>query len=103
MWAPGTSVPKTSYGQYAGVWFEFDFGNPSNGGWSGADCSSLVASSAGMPVPGCQVCCGGVCSTINPGGSGTNAFLAGMEAVDGLGCNLPPGSQHLQANVGFSG
>lgn len=97
------SVPKTSVGQFAGSWVEFDFGSDRNGGWSGADCSSLVAASAGLSIPGCQVCAGQTCSTIFPGGQGNNAFTAGTEALDGLGLNLPAGPVSLNVKVGYSG
>jgi hypothetical protein len=99
---PG-GLPKTVYGEWAGTWVEFDFGNESNNGWSGADCSSLVAQNAGLDVPGCKVCSSGTCSTIYPGGNGVNAYTAGMEALDGIGLNLGPGKASLQVTVGFSG
>ncbi|KAK4451345.1 hypothetical protein QBC34DRAFT_400796 [Podospora aff. communis PSN243] len=101
--APGT-VPKTSHGQFAGNWLEADFENSSNGGWSGADCSSLVAQAYGMHVPGCRVCepaSDRECSTILEGGIGTNAYTIGMEALDGIGLNLPPGKVFLLVEVGF--
>ncbi|KAL1878135.1 hypothetical protein VTK73DRAFT_8015 [Phialemonium thermophilum] len=100
--APG-EVEKTSFGEYAGSWVEFDFGNESNGAWSGADCSALVAMSAGLSVPGCQVCHDGTCSTIYPGGRAVNAYIKGMEAVDGTGLNISPGQVQLQVKVGYSG
>lgn len=99
--APG-EVPKTEFGQYAGNWIESDFGNASNGGWSGADCSSLVAQHYDMDVPGCQVCQGGICSTIFPGGKGENAYTKGMEALDGVGLNIPAGATTLDVKVGYS-
>lgn len=97
------SIPLTGFGQFAGTWTEFDFGNDSNGGWSGADASCLVSAASGMPIPGLNVCGHGTCSTINPGGSGTNAFLGGMEALDGLGLNIPPGNVLLEVTIGFKG
>ncbi|KAL2255932.1 hypothetical protein VTK26DRAFT_2470 [Humicola hyalothermophila] len=96
-------VPLTTHGQYAGVWAEFDFGNTSNNGWSGADCSSLVAQAYDMDVPGCRMSEGGVDSTILPGGHGTNAYTKGMEALDGIGLNIPPGDTTITVYVGFSG
>ncbi|KAK1763118.1 hypothetical protein QBC33DRAFT_249818 [Phialemonium atrogriseum] len=97
------SLPKTNYGEWAGSWVEFDFENTSNGGWSGADCSSLVAQAAGLDVPGCQVCSSGTCSTIYPGGRADNAYIKGMEADDGVGLNIAPGTARLSVTVGFSG
>ncbi|KAK0730921.1 hypothetical protein B0H67DRAFT_476067 [Lasiosphaeris hirsuta] len=99
--APGT-VPTTTYGQYAGVWVEVDFENSSNAGWSGADCSSLVAQAYDMDVPGCSVCGSGVCSKISPGGHADNAYTKGMEALDGIGLNLPAGDVVLEVKVGYS-
>ncbi|KAK0630275.1 hypothetical protein B0T17DRAFT_615956 [Bombardia bombarda] len=97
-----SSVPTTSFGQYAGNWVEFDFGNTSNGGWSGADCSSLVAQHYDMDVPGCKVCNGATsyCSTIKAGGIGDNAYTKGMEAEDGVGLNLAAGNVRLTVTVG---
>jgi hypothetical protein len=96
-------VPRTTHGQYAGVWAEFDFANESNGGWSGADCSSLVAQAYDMDVPGCRMSHGGIDSTILPGGHGTNAYTKGMEALDGIGLNIVPGKTVIEVKVGFSG
>ncbi|EGS18948.1 uncharacterized protein CTHT_0055620 [Thermochaetoides thermophila DSM 1495] len=96
-------VPLTSHGQYAGVWAEFDFGNTSNNGWSGADCSSLVAQAYNMDVPGCRMSHGGVNSDILPGGIGNNAYTKGMEELDGIGLNIVPGPCTIEVKVGFSG
>ncbi|KAK4231093.1 hypothetical protein QBC38DRAFT_355418 [Podospora fimiseda] len=96
-------IPFTKHGQYAGVWAEFDFENTSNNGWSGADCSSLVAQAYGMDVPGCRMSEGGVNSDILPGGFGTNAYTIGMEALDGIGLNIVPGQTLIEVKVGFSG
>ncbi|KAK5658963.1 hypothetical protein OQA88_1781 [Cercophora sp. LCS_1] len=98
--APG-SVPKTPFGQYAGNWVESDYGNASNGAWSGADCSSLVAQHYDMHVPGCRVCEGGVCSTILEGGHGDNAYTKGMEELDGIGLNIVPGKVKMIVDVGY--
>lgn len=96
-------VPLTKHGQYAGVWAEFDFENTSNQGWSGADCSSLVAQAYDMDVPGCRMSEGGVHSTILPGGIGDNAYTKGMEELDGIGLNIMPGPTVIEVKVGFSG
>lgn len=96
------SVPKTSFGEWAGTWVEFDLGSDRNSGWSGADCSSLVSASQNLDVPGCQVCYSGTCSTIYPGGEGDNAFIAGTADKDGLGLNIPAGPVQLQVKVGYS-
>lgn len=93
----------TNFGQFAGTWVEFDFGNESNGGWSGADASCLVAAKYGLTIPGLNVCGSGTCSTILPGGTGTNAYLAGMEDADGVGLNLPAGKTSLQVTVAYQG
>lgn len=97
------SVPLTSHGGFASTWLEFDFGNTSNDGWSGADASCLVSAAYGLDIPGLNVCGHGTCSTINPGGTGTNAFLGGMEALDGLGLNIPAGKARLNVAVGYQG
>lgn len=100
------SVTTTSFGEFADTWLEFDMANDSNGGWSGADASCLVASSAGLNIPGLRVCSAangsGTCSTINPGGTGDNAYLGGMEAEDGVGLNLPAGKVRLYTTIGYS-
>lgn len=96
-------VPCTTHGQYAGVWAEFDFSNESNQGWSGADCSSLVAQAYSMDVPGCRMSHGGIDSTILPGGRGINAYTIGMEKLDGIGLNIVPGKTVIEVKVGFSG
>lgn len=98
---PG-SVPLTSFGQFAGTWVEADFCNESNGGSSGYDASALVAGKYSLDVPGLQVCGSrGSCSTINPGGTGENAYLKGMEDLDGVGGNVPPGPLKLTVKVDF--
>jgi hypothetical protein len=96
-------VPLTIHSQYAGVWAEFDFSSKPNQGWSGADCSSLVAQAYGMDVPGCRMSHGGVNSDILPGGIGTNAYTIGMEKLDGIGLNIIPGKTVIEVKVGFSG
>lgn len=97
------SVPLTGSGEFASTWAEFDFGNDSNDGWSGADASCLVAAAEGLDIPGMNLCGHGTCSTIYPGGKGKNAFLAGMEALDGLGLNIPAGKARITVTVGYSG
>lgn len=101
-WAP-QEVPVAPNGQYAGVWGEFDFGDAQNKGWSGADCSALVAQAYGLPVPGCKMSHGGIDSTILPGGQATNAYIKGMEKADGIGLNIYPGNVVIDVKVGFSG
>ncbi|KAK5996980.1 Allergen Asp f 4 [Cladobotryum mycophilum] len=96
---PG-GVPTTSFGQYAGTWVEYDVGNLSNGGWSGFDASCLVAAANKLSIPALSVCLDGKCSTVNAGGSGDNAYLGGMEDLDGVGLNVPPGPAHVTVNVG---
>lgn len=98
-WAPN-EVPTTTHGQFAGVWAEFDFENASNEGWSGADCSSLVAQAYKMDVPGCRMSHAGVDSIILPGGIGKNAYTIGMEAEDGIGLNIPAGNVVIKVDVG---
>lgn len=95
------SMPLTDFGQFASTWAEFDFGNESNGGWAGFDASCLVSAKYGLNIPGLKMCGGGVCSTINAGGTGDNAYLAGMEDLDGIGGNLPPGDHHLTVIVDY--
>ncbi|KAK0748467.1 hypothetical protein B0T21DRAFT_406984 [Apiosordaria backusii] len=94
-------VPTTSHGQFAGNWAEFDFENTSNKGWSGADCSALVAQAYDMDVPGCRMSEGGVDSTIYPDGTAENAYIRGMEAEDGVGLNIAPGNTVIQVIVGL--
>ncbi|KAL6860645.1 hypothetical protein ACO1O0_004673 [Amphichorda felina] len=97
------SIPLTNFGEFASTWAEFDFGNESNDGWSGADASCLVSAAEGLDIPGLNLCGHGTCSTIYPGGKGKNAFLAGMEALDGLGLNIPAGKARLEVTVGYQG
>ncbi|VBB71899.1 Putative protein of unknown function [Podospora comata] len=95
------SVPTTSHGQYAGNWAEFDFENTSNKGWSGADCSSLVAQAYNMDFPGCRMSQGGVDSSIYPDGTAENAYIRGMEAEDGVGLNIEPGPTVIEVLCGL--
>ncbi|KAL2161735.1 hypothetical protein VTH06DRAFT_8297 [Thermothelomyces fergusii] len=96
-------VPRTEYGQYAGTWAEYDFGSDPNHGWSGADCSALVAQNSqnNMEVFGCLMAEGGVESIIYPGGAADNAYIKGMEALDGIGLNIPPGPTKIKVLVGY--
>lgn len=96
------SVPTTAIGQFASTWLEFDFGNESNKKWSGADASCLVSAAENLDIPGLQVCGHGTCSTIYPGGTGENAYLGGMEDLDGIGLNLPAGKARLTVTVDYS-
>ncbi|TPX08257.1 uncharacterized protein E0L32_001847 [Thyridium curvatum] len=97
----GDAAATTSFGQYVCPWTEFDFGNTSNGGWSGFDASALVAGATGAAMDGLQVCAKGTCSTLYQGGGGQNAYLPGMEAEDGIGGNIAPGPLTLNVNVAF--
>ncbi|CAK7213820.1 hypothetical protein SBRCBS47491_001935 [Sporothrix bragantina] len=93
------SVSLTSVGEFLCPWLEFDFGDSANSGWSGFDASALVAGSVGGPYGALKACTadGSVCSTLNAGGGGTNAYLPGDEAADGIGGNLPAGTVSLVA------
>lgn len=98
--------PYTLVGAFASTWVEADFCNESNQQYSGFDASSIVAAAAGLDIPGLQVCgkgtCGNICSTIFAGGDGKNAFLGGMEALDGIGGNCGPGPLALTVTVDYS-
>ncbi|CAK7199225.1 hypothetical protein SEUCBS139899_001898 [Sporothrix eucalyptigena] len=93
------SVSLTSAGEFLCPWLEFDFGDSANSGWSGFDASALVEGSVGGPYGALEACTadGSVCSTLNSGGGGTNAYLPGDEAADGIGGNLPAGTVSLIA------
>ncbi|KAK0385697.1 hypothetical protein NLU13_6874 [Sarocladium strictum] len=99
---PG-EVALTTWGEFADTWLEFDFASDINKGWSGADASCLVAAAEKMNIQGMNVCGHGTCSTINPGGTGTNAYLGGMEAEDGVGLNIPPGPVRLSVTLAYNG
>ncbi|KAH8168533.1 allergen Asp F4-like protein [Sarocladium implicatum] len=96
-------VALTSFGEFADTWLEFDMKSAKNDDWSGADASCLVAAAEGMDILGMKVCGHDECSTINPGGTGTNAYLGGMEAEDGVGLNIAPGKVRLNVEIGYSG
>lgn len=96
----GSEVATTSYGQYASTWLEVDFENTSNDDWSGADASALVSAANSLDIPALKVCFDGTCSTINTGGTGTNAYVGGTESADGIGLNIAPGKVALKVTVG---
>ncbi|EKJ67694.1 hypothetical protein NXS19_007497 [Fusarium pseudograminearum] len=96
-------VPTTVNGLVAGTWLEFDFGSERNGGWSGADASCLVSAKEKLDIPGLRVCGHNTCSTINPGGTGTNAYLGGMEAEDGVGLNINDKKVRLTVDIDYKG
>ncbi|KAM0335126.1 hypothetical protein ACHAQA_000166 [Verticillium albo-atrum] len=84
---PGDEAPRTSIGQLAGVWLEFDWGSEPNGGNSGADASVLVAGAADLPYYGMSVAANGkVCSWVKSDGTNEAAYMPGMEDLDGIGC-----------------
>ncbi|GJC81434.1 allergen Asp F4 [Colletotrichum tofieldiae] len=84
---PGKEVPKTFIGQFAGTWLEFDWGSVANSGNSGADASVLVAGSQSLPYYGMKVDANGkTCSWVKSDGSNKEAYMPGMEALDGVGC-----------------
>lgn len=97
------SIATTNYGAFGSTWAEFDFGNESNDGWSGADASCLIATANNLDVPGLNLCGHDECSTVFPGGDGINAFLKGMEQLDGLGLNIPAGKARLTITYGYTG
>ena len=103
--APGDSIPVDEYGGYASTWFEFDFCNESNNGWSGADISSIQAEAAGFEVQAMQTCEGDICSTIHQAAAGDvpvidNAFDNSLKLADGLGLNIPDGPTRINLWVG---
>ena len=103
--APGDSIPVDQYGGYASTWFEFDFCNESNNGWSGADISSIQAEAAGFEVQAMQTCQGEICSTIHEALAGVaplieNAFDITLKYEDGHGLNIPEGPAELTLWVG---
>lgn len=91
--APGTNLPKDSWGGWGGTWFEFDFENASNKGWSGADVSSIQAEAGKLKVYGMQAKWNGVVSTIGEDLSVVdNAFDEALKYADGIGMNIPAGA-----------
>lgn len=104
--APGDSIPVDAQGGYASTWFEFDVGNDSNNGWSGADISSIQAQAAGFEVQGMQACHSDICSAIYDSGLGPiidNAFDIAKKLADGLGLNIPSGKTQIELTLGYSG
>lgn len=81
----GSNPIKTSYGALAGSWAEFDFENSSNNGWSGFDCSCIVAEEAGLSIPACEMTGAGVTSKISAGGAVDNAYDLSLKDADGIG------------------
>ena len=90
------SIALTSYGEFNCPWLEYDFGSTKNSDYSGFDASALVEGSSG-PWAALEVCTSdsSTCSTLNGDGTGTNAYLPGDEALDGIGGNLSPGKVTL--------
>lgn len=84
---PGGEVPRTSKGQLSGTWFEWDWGSTPNGGNSGADVSVLVAGAYELPYYGMSIAANGkVCSWVKSDGTNEDAYMPGMEDLDGIGC-----------------
>jgi hypothetical protein len=101
--AEGTSIPTDTYGGYASTWFEFDFADTANSGWSGADISSIQAQAAGLTVQGMQACFSGTCSTITEGcATVDNAFDEAAEYEDGLGINTDATQVSIDVIVAYS-
>ncbi|KAI5457131.1 hypothetical protein BGZ63DRAFT_428552 [Mariannaea sp. PMI_226] len=99
----GSSVDTTDMGQYASTWLEFDFGSKRNSGWSGADASCLVSAAGKRHIPALKVCNPAgdqPCSIITTGGGGSNSYVAGTEAADGIGLNIKEKKAHLVVTVG---
>jgi hypothetical protein len=103
--APGGSVPKNSFGQYAATWLEFGFGDCSNGNWSGFDVSVITAQNAGLPVQGMKACQKGTstCSTVTEGASQvTNAYTKNQTDIGGIGGNIAPGPLFIEVTLCYS-
>ncbi|KFG84012.1 hypothetical protein MANI_024569 [Metarhizium anisopliae] len=97
----GAAVQLTGIKQFASTWLEFEMATKHDG-WSGADASCLVAAKSGLDIPGLQVCSQyNVCSTVYAGVTGDNAYLQGMEDVDGIGIVQQPGEVRLRAIFGY--
>jgi hypothetical protein len=85
----GTGGPrKTSFGQMAGAWYEFDCGSDKNDNQSGSDVSVLVANANNIPYIGMAVEAPGkgMCSWLKSTGENFQAYMGGMEDLDGVGC-----------------
>ncbi|RYO93903.1 hypothetical protein DL762_000858 [Monosporascus cannonballus] len=103
--APGDSIPVDEFGGYASTWFEFDFANESNNGWSGADISVIQAEAAGFKAQGMRTCHADICSTVFDGPAGRvvdNAFDFAARWEDGIGLNIAPGPCEIEYIVGYS-
>ncbi|RYP54243.1 hypothetical protein DL769_010380 [Monosporascus sp. CRB-8-3] len=103
--APGDSIPVDKWGGYASTWFEFDFANESNKGWSGADISVIQAEAAGYKAQGMRTCHADICSTVFEGRAGRvveNAFDYAARWLDGIGLNIYPGPCEIELIVGYS-
>jgi hypothetical protein len=84
---------KTAYGAYDCTFGEADFGNLSNGGWSGYDVSS-IQNSGGNDSPMTISCPNGETSS-NTG----NGYISDTQA-GGIGGNLAPGKVRLTTHIG---
>ncbi|KAJ9134276.1 hypothetical protein NKR23_g10196 [Pleurostoma richardsiae] len=93
-------VEKTSYGEIAGSWVEWDFENTSNDNWSGYDASVIVAQDAGLSFSGIKVCGAGTCSSITSSGVADNAYLAKDADADGIGGKVQ-GAMKITVDVGY--
>jgi len=85
----GTGGPlRTTFGQMASTWYEFDFGSDKNDHQSGSDVSVLVANSNKLPYIGMAIDAPGkgTCSWLKESGENFQAYMGGMEALDGVGC-----------------
>jgi hypothetical protein len=98
----GGGPMRTSYGQMASTWYEFDFGSDRNDHQSGSDVSVLVAQSQKMPFIGMAIEAPGkgMCSWLKENGENFQAYLAGMEALDGVGCTGYD-KGHVKVTLGY--
>ena len=74
---------------------------PANGGTNVGATHSHCPEGLFAAFPGLKVCDSTVCSIVNPGGTGTNSYLRGMEHADGVGLNLVPGPVYLTATIDY--
>ncbi|ROW01920.1 hypothetical protein VMCG_05511 [Cytospora schulzeri] len=99
-----TDVLTTAYGAIAMTWVEWDAENSSNGGWSGADASCIVAQKEGLSITGLEVCLesdSSSCSSISEGASNvSNAYTADLADADGIGLQSS-GPLKITVNVGY--
>ncbi|KAL1895990.1 hypothetical protein Cpir12675_002965 [Ceratocystis pirilliformis] len=84
----GSKVETTTYSQLAGTWAEYDFGSSINKGNSGSDVSVLVAQAYDMSFVGMSITnpSGTLCSWVKSDATNYQAYMKGMEALDGVGC-----------------